>query len=89
MFSGRGDKAQYVDGGFWSDRAYQEGTKYCQAIKIAQTYVCPSTGKLRYPDVSQWCVFHFSQNSLFICWPLYTTTVKCASVDAVRTAIKK
>jgi phosphoserine aminotransferase len=86
--SGKGTKAQYVDGGFWSNRAFKEGMKYCQASKIAQTYVCPSNGKLRYPDISQWCAFVSVRASHRACNVTLTNHESCPSkklVDAMTT----
>lgn len=52
MLTGRNKQAQYLDGGFWSQRAMTEATKWVQCSTVAGT-VEDAKG-LRYPDVGAW-----------------------------------
>eukprot|EP00892_Ulva_mutabilis_P010776 jgi/Ulvmu1/8070/UM004_0307.1 len=52
---GSNDHAQYLNGGFWSARAMSEGRKYMTRVsEPAASCTDAITGKLKYPDVSEW-----------------------------------
>lgn len=66
--AGQNDHAQYVNGGFWSERAMSEGRKYMG--RVTEPACCGSdalTGQLRYPKVSEWYVVSCTWRFMFIC----------------------
>jgi len=50
---GNKKKAAYIDGGFWSKRAAQEGSKYCE-VELVEEIGLNKDGKLVYPEPSEW-----------------------------------
>ena len=76
-------RACYINGGFWSERAAAEASKYCNVDKVSGTER-DDQGYLRYPDSSSWCALaehascvqgfgsHLSQVT-----PVQTTPVTC------------
>jgi len=52
---GNKKKAAYIDGGFWSQRAAAEASKYCETEMI-EPFTTNKDGKLVYPEPSTWKV---------------------------------